>query len=193
MAVAIQPELTPGRVYRTAALGRWGRNPTRLARRLEREGKLVRLGHGLYHAPRRSRFGAVPPTDEALLDAFLDGTPYVVTGPVPWNALRLGTTALHVRPLVYNTKRTGIFTLGNRTFDLRRVAFPLVPTPEWFAVDLMRHHAAAGIGREQLLIGLVRVLRRGSLDEHALTRAAEQFGTREQRETVREALELASA
>lgn len=41
-----------------------------------------------------------PPGEEALLDALLDGTPHLVTGPPRWNALGLGSTALHVRPLV---------------------------------------------------------------------------------------------
>ena len=103
--------LDPGTVYRTAWLRRWGDNPTRLAHKLERRGLVQRLGHGLFYAPRKSRFGDVPPSDEALLDAFLDGTPYVVTGPHRWNALGLGSTALFARPLVYNTKRTGTFCL----------------------------------------------------------------------------------
>jgi hypothetical protein len=63
--------LEPGTVYRTAYLRRWTANPTRLLRRLEEEGSVRSLGHGLFYAPRRGRFGEAPPSDEALLDAFL--------------------------------------------------------------------------------------------------------------------------
>jgi hypothetical protein len=57
-------------VYRTRELKRWSANPPRLAQRLVRDGQLVQLAHGLFAAPRNSRFGQVPPTDEALLRAF---------------------------------------------------------------------------------------------------------------------------
>ena len=77
---AVQVDLVPGTVYRTSALLRWSANPTRLLRRLEREGTARSLGQGLFLVPRTSRFGEVPPSVRALLDAFLDDTPYVVTG-----------------------------------------------------------------------------------------------------------------
>jgi hypothetical protein len=40
----------------------------------------------------KSRFGDVPPTREELLRGFLEGSPYVITGPERWNPLGLGTT-----------------------------------------------------------------------------------------------------
>ena len=55
--------------------------------------------------------------------AFLAGSPFVITGPCVWNALGLGTTAVHADTLVYNTKRSRTFELGGRSFRLRRVAF----------------------------------------------------------------------
>ena len=91
-------------MYRTRELGQWSANAPRLAQRLVRDGQLVQLAHGLFAAPKRSRFGDVPPTDEALLRAFLGGEPFVFTGPERWNALGLGTTAVFATPLVYNTK-----------------------------------------------------------------------------------------
>ena len=45
------------------------------------------------------------------------------TGSEHWNALGLGTTAVFPAKLVYNTKRSGEFTLGGRRFLLRRVGF----------------------------------------------------------------------
>lgn len=178
MAARATIDLTPGTVLRTAALRRWGDNPTRLAQRLEREGRVQRLGHGFLYVPRETRFGTAPPTEDALLDALLDGTPHVVTGPVRWNALGLGSTALHVHPLVYNTKRTGTVTLGRRTFELRRVAFPQEVSAEWFVVDLLRHADTVGLDAADVAKNLVRAVRLGRFDRERLLAMAEQFGDR---------------
>ncbi len=193
MPAAAVVTLPPGSVLRTAALRRWGDNPTRLAQRLQREGALRRLGHGLVYVPKHTRFGEAPPTDEALLDAFLDGTPYVVTGPVRWNALGLGSTAMHVHPLVYNTKRTGTFTFGNRAFDLRRVAFPREVTAEWFVVDLLRNADSVGLDRADLSRNLVHAVEDGRFDRERLLAMAERFGTREEAAIIRSAVSDASA
>lgn len=193
MPAAAHVDLTPGSVLRTAALRRWGTNPTRLAQRLEREGRIQRLGHGLLYVPRTTRFGTAPPTDDALLDAFLDGTPWVLTGPSRWNALALGSTALYTRPLVYNTKRTGTFTLAGRSFDLRRVAFPREVSAEWYVVDLLRHADAAGVARSDLLHRLAEALRERRFDNDRLMRMAGQFGNRQDADDIRRAVEEASA
>lgn len=131
----------------------------------------------------------MPPSDEALLDAFLDGTPYLVTGPPRWNALGLGSTALFVHPLVYNTKRTGTFELGGRTFELRRVAFPTDPPPEWFVIDLLRHADDAGVDRHDLVRNLTQALRRGRFDLDRLFEMAARFGGRRELDLVRAAAE----
>ncbi len=55
MPAPAQPRLEPGRVYRTCDLGTWGANPTRLARRLIREGRLRSLAQGFFYAPRTRR------------------------------------------------------------------------------------------------------------------------------------------
>lgn len=181
--------LTPGKVHRTAALRRWDSNPSRLAERLQARGELERLGHGFVYVPRQTRFGAVPPTDESLLDAFFDGTPYVVTGPLRWNALGLGSTALHVRPLVYNTKRTGRLTIGGREFDLRRVAFPADPPPEWFVVDLLRNASTVGVDREDVMARLLERVEQGQFDRERLLEMAAQFSRGEEIDLLRRALD----
>jgi hypothetical protein len=183
--------LEAGRVYRTSWLRRFGDNPTRLSQRLEARGLVRRLGHGLFYAPTSGRFGEVPPSDEALLDAFLDGTPYLATGPPRWNALGLGSTALFVHPLVYNTKRTGRFLVGRRTFDLRREKFPARPTAEWFVVDLLHHADEAGVDRHDVTENLTRALRRGRFDLDRLFEMAALFGGRREIDLVRAAVESA--
>lgn len=189
MTAAAHPAFEPGRVYRTRELAQWSANPPRLARRLVRDGQLLQLAHGLFAAPRRSRFGEVPPTDEALLRAFLDGGPFVFTGPERWNALGLGTTAVFAAPLVYNTKRSGRFTFGGRQFLLRRVAFPDLPSPEWFVVDLFENAEQAAAAPEELRNALEAALREGRFDRARLTSMSMRFGSRRTQALVSKALE----
>lgn len=89
--------LRRGRVYRTRDFLQWTTNPSRLARRLVAEGELKPLAHGLFVHPEEGRFGVVPPTDEAIMQAFIGG-PFVLTGPEQWNALGLGTQACGDQP-----------------------------------------------------------------------------------------------
>ena len=192
MTAAAQPTFEPGRVYRTRELGKWSANAPRLAQRLVRDGQLVQLAHGLFAAPRRSRFGVVPPTDEALLRAFLDGGPFVFTGPERWNALGLGTTAVFTTPLVYNTKRSGLFVFGGRQFLLRRVAFPETPSPEWFVVDLFENAEQAAAAPEELRGALEAALRTGKFDREQLASMSMRYGSRRTQALLSKALEAAA-
>lgn len=188
MSAAAQPELEPGRAYRTRDLRRWSANPTRLVRRLVDEGKLCEAAHGLYYAPIPSKFGPAPAADEELLRAFLRDEPFVVTGPPRWNALGLGSTAMFAMTLVYNTRRTGELVLGGRRFLLRRVYFPKNPTPEWFVVDLLQHHDMAGVALSELRERLVATLRLGRWDRERLREMAETYGTKATLALVEDAL-----
>lgn len=172
------PPLEPGRVYRTRELAAWTTNAPRLARRLVEEGVLVPLAHGLFAHPKPSRFGPVPPRDEEIVRAFFDGSPFVFTGPERWNALGLGTTAVFAVPLVYNTKRSGTFSFGNRRFFFRRVAFPENPPPEWFVIDLFEHAEQAAAAPDELAAALTRALAAGQFDREKLKEQATRFGSR---------------
>ena len=185
---AAHPALEPGRVYRTRDLAAWSANTPRLARRLVESGELVQLAHGLFVHPRQSRFGPVPPRDEEIMRAFLEGAPFVFTGPERWNALGLGTTAVFALALVYNTKRSGAFTFGNRRFLLRRVAFPENPPVEWFVVDLLEHAAEAAAAPEDIARALGHALASGRFDRDHLNEMAERYGSRATRALVRGAL-----
>lgn len=175
-------------MYRTRDLAAWSANAPRLAKRLVREGKLVPLAHGLFAHPERSRFGNVPPTDQELMRAFLDGAGFVFTGPEKWNALGLGSTAVFATPLVYNTKRSGTFEFGGRRFLLRRVAFPENPTPEWFAVDLLENADQAGASRAELAAALARALRRGGFSRERLEEMTKKFASKATASLVNTAL-----
>jgi hypothetical protein len=193
MTAPAHPPLRPGSVFRTRALGRVTANAPRLAKRLVAAGRLVSLAHGLYAVPQEGRFGLVPPTDEDLMRAFLDGGPFVFTGPDRWNALGLGSTASFAAPLVYNTKRSGVFELGGRRFILRRVAFPRRPTPEWYVVDLLEHADEAGASRSDLAASLRAAVRRGAFAPERLRDAANSYGTKATQALVEDALEGAAA
>ena len=182
--------LRRGRVYRTRDFSQWSTNPSRLARRLVAEGELKPLAHGLFVHPKEGRFGVVPPTDEAIMQAFIGG-PFVLTGPEQWNALGLGTSASFAAQLVYNTKRSGEFTLDGRRFLLRRVSFPRRPPPEWFVVDLFQHAEQAAADRDDLTAALARAVTRRRFDADRLTTMAMEYGSRDTRERVASALELA--
>lgn len=188
MSITAQPDLEPGRAYRTRDLQRWGKNPTRLAQRLVREGKLREAAHGLFYAPILSRFGEAPASDEELLRAFLGEGPFVVTGPPRWNTLGLGSTAMFAATLVYNTQRTGEAVLDGRRFLLRRVLFPEAPTAEWFLVDLLKHHSMAGAPLNELYQGLVATLREERWDVPRLREMARTFGTRATQRLIEQAI-----
>jgi len=179
------PELRPGQVLRTKALSAWSANPVRLAQRLVREGRLQKLGQGLFAVPKASRFGNVPPD---LQTAFLEGAPFVLTGPPAWNSLGLGSTAMWAHSLVYNTKRTGDFMLGNQPVRFRRVRFPEHPTPEWFAVDLLESLNSAGLSLEELRPRLVEALQAGRLDPARLRTLAAEYSTAPHRHFLEQAM-----
>ena len=192
MTQAKEPKLKPGSVYRTRQLGAWSANAARLARRLVATGELLPLAHGLFVHPTQSRFGPVPPDDSELMRAFLDGEPFVFTGPDRWNALGLGTTALHAVPLVYNTKRSGRFELGKRPFQLRRVAFPKDPPAEWFVVDLFEHADQAATQPEDLVRALALSLKQRRFDVKKLEEMVETYGSKKTQAWIRPCLEAAA-
>jgi len=152
---------------------------------------LERVGHGLFVRPRTGRFGRVPADEVALLRAFLDGSPFVITGSERWNALGLGTTAVFPAILVYNLKRSGEFVLGGRRYVLRRVRFPLRPTPEWFAVDLLEHADMAGVARTDIEPSLAAAIAGDRLDIERLRESAAEYGTRATRALVERAVDSA--
>jgi len=193
MTAPAKPRLKRGRVYRTKEFARWGANPTRLAKRLVREGELVELRHGLFYRSERSRFGAVPPSDRELMRAFLDDGPFLFSGPGQWNTLGLGSTAVFADQLVYNAKRSGVFQFGSRRFVLRRVRFPRDPSREWFAVDLLENRQLVGAGLHELGEALAAALVSGRLCAEELRRAAARYGTKRTQAVVSRALEVAGA
>ncbi len=188
MGAPAEPKLEPGRVYRTRDFARWGKNAPRLARRLEREGRLVRLAHGLLASPTPTAYGPMSPSDQAVLTAFLDGAPFILTGPEYWNPLGLGSTAMFPAALVYNTKRSGLFTFGRQRYRLRRVRFPPRPTPEWYVIDLIEHADEAGVDVQEIERALAYRMAEAQFDAARLSAMAREYGSRATQALVERAL-----
>jgi len=186
----LQPpkSFTPGHVFRTRDLASLSANPTRTAKRWVDEGLCTRLRPGLYAVAELTKFGPAPPDRRDLLRAFLDGDAFVITGPPVWNTLGLGATQLFAHPLVYNRKRSGLFDLGGRTFDLRRVRFPDSPRLEWFVVDLLENLASVCLDRSETSAILAARIREGAFHPNTIAGMAAEYGTKATQAVVRQAI-----
>lgn len=88
--------------------------------RLTREGKLMRVGRGIYAAPIVSRFGSRPPSTEAVVKAIesVSGEVIVSNGATEANALGI-TTQVPTREVFLTSGRSRKLQLGNRTVELK--------------------------------------------------------------------------
>lgn len=82
------------------------------------------------------------------------GTPdrFLLASPNTYNSLRLGTTQLYDKTVVYNHKRHGDFQLGSRTFVFRvKPRFPKSLTKEFLLVDLVNNLDQLAEPRDKVL------------------------------------------
>jgi hypothetical protein len=167
--------LRAGRVYRREDLVPFSNAVDRHLRALVASGQLIKLAQGLYYAPRNSSFGPVPPDDAELVAAFLRDKDFLMFSPSAYNSAGLGTTQLYNRTLVYNHKRHGVFTLGNRHFDFRvKPRFPKKLSPEFIFVDALNNVGELAEEQDEVL---ARAKGRAPLlDRQRLQRAAETYG-----------------
>jgi len=88
--------------------------------RLTREGKMMRVGRGVYAAPVVGRFGARPPSTEAVVKAMgaASGEVIVANGATEANALGL-TTQVPIREIFLTSGRSRKLQLGNQTVELK--------------------------------------------------------------------------
>lgn len=177
--------LKAGHVYRREDLAQFSNAVDRHVRELLAAGKLHKLAQGLYHAPKRSRFGPLPPDDDELVKGFLRDKDFLVFSPSAYNAVGLGTTQLYNQTLVYNHKRHGVFRLGNRLFDFRvKPRFPKKLSREFLYVDLLNNLDELAENRDAVLSEARRQL--GSFDLGRLQDAATSYGNLATRKRLRE-------
>lgn len=178
-------ELQAGQVYRREDLARLSPAVDRNLRELVAAGKLRKLAQGLYHVPKQSSLGPLPPADEQVVSGFLRDQNFLVFSPSAYNAVGLGTTQLYNRTLVYNHKRHGVFKLGNRQFHFRvKPNFPKKLTPEFLYVDLLNNLDELAEDRDAVLRQAQRKL--ASFDPARLQHAVDNFGSAATRKRVRD-------
>ena len=141
-ATPLVRHLRAGKVYRREDLVPYSTSVDRELQQLVAAGRLTKAAQGLYYAPRKSVFGDAPPAEEEMLKAFLKDKNFLSFNPSVYNSLRLGTTQLYNKAIVYNHKRHGKFRLGNREYDFRvKHHFPLPDqvTSEYLLVDMLNN------------------------------------------------------
>jgi hypothetical protein len=132
--------LTAGNVYRRQELERWSNAIDRHLGELVKEGHLKKLSQGLYYAPKKTKFGEAPPDENILLKGFLQDDRFMIMSPNMYNNLNLGLTQVYNKTWVYNHKRKGSFTLGNREFEFKlKSSFPNSLSKEYVLVDMLNN------------------------------------------------------
>lgn len=167
--------LRPGQVYRREHLTNFSSAVDRHLDILVNEGSLQKLAGGLYYFPEKSVFGNVPPREEVLVRSFLKDDDFLLTTPNLYNSLGVGTTQLYNTVVVYNHKRHGEFTLGNRKFDFRiKPRFPKKLSTEFLLVELVNNLEELAEDKEEVLLKVKEKVRNG--DKRKLLFAAERYG-----------------
>ena len=167
-----------GKVYRREDLLPYSNSVDRELQRLVSAGTLRKLAQGLYFKPKTNVFGDVPPDEKDLLAAFLRDKNFLSFNPSVYNSLRLGTTQLYNKTVVYNHKRHGQFKLGNRTYDFRvkhRFPKPAQVTPEFLLVDMLNNLSELAEDEMDVLDHAQRKL--ASFDQKLLRKMLEEYGS----------------
>ncbi len=134
----LKQHIKPGVVYRRSDLEFYSSSVDRDLGRLVKDGVLFKLRQGLYYAPRKSKFGMVPPDDSDMVAKFLKDDNFLFVSPNSYNSLRMGLTQLYNITWVYNHKRHGEFKLNGKNFLFKiKSGFPETLTTEFLVVDLL--------------------------------------------------------
>lgn len=168
--------LKEGRVYRRADMAQWSNAVDRHIAQLSKEGFLEKLSSGLYHVPKKTVFGEVPPDEEALVRTFLKDDDFLVTSSNAYNSLGVGTTQLYNKRIVYNHKRHGEYTLGGRTFFFHsKHRFPKKLTMEFLLVDLVNNLEKLAEDKNEVLAKVVTKVKK--MDAKKLQMSVKNYGT----------------
>lgn len=171
----LKMNLVPGQVYRRADVSKWTKAVDRHLQELVNDGTLTKLSQGLYYYPRESRFGSLPPDENTLVKSFLKTDHFLMTTPNAYNALGLGTTQLHNKRVVYNTKRRGHFKLGDQSYYFQfKPSFPKELTKEFLMVDLVNNLESLAEEKEVILEKLPAKAK--AADKVKLTEAVKNYG-----------------
>ena len=171
----LKKHLRPGQVYRRSQLARFSKSIDRHLQQLVKEGVLKKVSGGVYHCPKKTSFGYVPPEDEKVIRAFLNDDNFYVASLNAYNSLGVGTTQLYNEKLVYNHKRDGRHTLDGRDYYfLKRPCFPKKSSQEFLLVDLMNNLDFLAEDKEEVRNHVAE--KALSVDESKLVKAIREFG-----------------
>jgi hypothetical protein len=136
----LKSHLKRGKLYKRVELEKWSKSVDRHLSELVSEGDLTKVGPGLYYSPKTNAFGIEPPTDQSLVEKYLENKDFLLTSYNLYNRLGLGTTQLYNTNIVYNHHRSDEVILGNKKFLFRkRASFPKKLTQEYLLVDLVNN------------------------------------------------------
>ncbi|WP_312188784.1 hypothetical protein [Sphingobacterium sp.] len=153
----LKKHLKKGEVYRRIDLVKWSRSVDRHLDALLKDGTLQKLSQGVYYYPKETAFGKTPPEEDVLVRSFLKDDRFLLTSPNLYNSLGVGTTQLYNLRTVYNHKRHGEFTLGNRKFDFQvKHHFPNKLTPEFLLVDLVNNLDRLAEDKQEVLRNVLK-------------------------------------
>ncbi len=172
----LKSQLCRGEVYRREDLARYSSAIDRDLAMLVQEGELVKLRGGLYHYPKLSVFGKLPPDEKKLIRKFLKDDNFLITSPNQYNGLGVGTTQLYNKAIVYNHKRKGAVRLGNREFHfVDKAAFPRKATVEYLMVDLVNNLNQLAEDADQVLDKVRN--RAAGMDHAKFKKTVERYGS----------------
>lgn len=150
-----------GKVFRRKDLSNELPGIDRDIRLAVKAGIVCKAARGLYYVPRKTPFGDAPPSEEALIEKFLDDRHFLIFNPSCYNALGLGTTQLYSKTIVYNHKRHGKFVLAGFKFDFRdKTRFPSRKqvNREYLLVDMLNNLSELAEDPETVLSDVRRKL-----------------------------------
>lgn len=140
------------------------------------DGTLLKLGQGLYYAPRKLKFGIVPPNEKDLVERFLKDKSFLLVSPNAYNSLGLGLTQLYNTTWVYNHKRHGEFTLNGKNFLFKlKSAFPATLSTEFLIIDLLNNLDEQAEDHDQVITNIQKNLDR--FESRELMKMAQQYGS----------------
>ena len=178
--------MRPQRIYRRSDLTGLSTSVDRDLKTLVEQGRVKKLHGGLYYRPRKNPFGFTPLRDEELVRAFLKTGDFLLTSYNHFNQLGLGLTQLYNESLVYNHKRAGVYTLGDKRFRFLLVpAFPRKLSKEYLLVDLLNNLNRLPDNADRVRRNLPSHL--CEFDPNKLRECAERYGRPSARRILQEA------
>lgn len=179
--------IKPGQVYRRSDLEYFSTAVDRHLNLLVKDGTLLKLIQGIYYAPKKTKFGVVPPEDNVLVERFLKDESFLLVSPNAFNSLGLGLTQLYNTTWVYNHKRRGEFTLNGKSFLFKlKSGFPATLSPEYLVVDLLNNLDELAEDYEKILKSFQKNM--DHFDEYELMKMVQKYGSGEAKKLVKSVL-----